>query len=268
MSTTSPPTRRPLELLRASFVFLILAALKYGSLLLWRLRLDWVGQSAGSSWKELPIRQVRIVAILHHTSLYELVYTGMCPNRFLWRIASCGVLPAADKTISRPLVGMLFRLIARDVVSISRQRDHTWREVLRRISSNSMVLILPEGRMKRPNGLDLQGQPLTVRGGIADLLEATPDGIMLLAYSGGLHHIQTPGETIPRLFRPVSMHFEAIDIAAYRQEHMAGGEAAFKRNVIADLERRRDTFCPPEEPLPAAVRRRFGLDDPTPPNHA
>ena len=40
---------------------LILAALKYGSLLLWRLRLDWVGQSAGSSWKELPIRQVRIV---------------------------------------------------------------------------------------------------------------------------------------------------------------------------------------------------------------
>ncbi len=267
MATSATP-RRPLELLRATVVFMILLLLKLGSRLLWRMRHRWVGQSAGQSWSDQAIDRIRIVAILHHTSLYELVYTGVCPNRFLWRIASCGVLPAADKTISRPLVGTLFRLIARDVVSISRQRDHTWREVLRRIGPSSMVLILPEGRMKRPNGLDLQGQPLTVRGGIADLLEATPEGSMLLAYSGGLHHVQAPGETIPRLFRPVTMHFEILDIAAYRQEHQAAGEAGFKRSVVADLERRRDTFCPPEEPLPPAVRRRFGLDDPSPPTHA
>ena len=55
--------------------------------------------------------------------------------------------------------------------------------------------------MKRRNGLDSQGQPMTVRGGIADILEAIPSGPMLIAYSGGLHHVQAPGETLPAVFR-------------------------------------------------------------------
>lgn len=266
--TTERPTpthRRVAQVLRASAVFLILFGLKVVARAFWRLRQDWVGEAAGTTWSDHQLERVHIVAILNHTSLYELLYAGMCPNRFLWRIAANGVLPAADKTISRPLVGLLFRFIARDVVSISRQRDHTWREVLRRIGSHSMVLILPEGRMKRPNGLDLQGQPLTVRGGIADLLAATPDGLMLLAYSGGLHHVQAPGETIPRFFRPVRMNFEMLDIERYRTSlggpgEGAAAEANFKRAVIEDLQARRARFCPPDEPLPASVRRRFGLD--------
>lgn len=247
--------------LRAVAVFGILLAIKTITRLLWRVRTDWVGESAGLDWESAGTREARIVAILNHTSLYELLFAGTCPNYFLWRIASRGVLPAADKTIQRPLVGLLFRFVARDVVSISRQRDHTWREVLRKIGPDSMVMILPEGRMKRPTGLDVSGQPMTVRGGIADLLEAVPSGIMLLAYSGGLHHIQAPGEKIPRLLRPVRMNFETIDLAAYRNRLMAEhGEQGFKRAVTRDLERRRDTFCPPEEPLPPSVRRRFGLD--------
>ena len=92
------------------------------------------------------------------------------------------------------MVGRFFRILAANVVSITRERDHTWRDVLATIDPDSMVLILPEGRMKRLNGLDSNGQPMTVRGGIADILETIERGPMLVAYSGGLHHVQAPGE--------------------------------------------------------------------------
>ena len=132
------------------------------------------------------------------------------------------------------------------MVSISRERDHTWREVLSRIDPDSMVIILPEGRMKRPSGLDSKGQPMTVRGGIADILEAIPEGPMLVAYSGGLHHVQAPGERLPRMFRRIRMNFELLDIATYREERMreSAGPIGFKRAVVDDLERRRDRNCP------------------------
>ena len=72
---------------------------------------------------------------------------------------------------------------------------------------------------------------------------------MLIAYSGGLHHVQAPGEHMPRLFRTVRMNFERLEIADYRAERRsaAGTEAAFKRAVVDDLERRRDLNCPPPE---------------------
>ena len=66
-----------------------------------------------------------------------------------------------------------------------------------------MVIILPEGRMKRENGLDLHGNPMNVRGGIADILLAMKQGRMLIAYSGGLHHVQFPGG-VPRIFKTVA----------------------------------------------------------------
>lgn len=260
MATTSA---RPRITLRALLIFAILLAIKYTTRLFWRIDIGWVGRSEGSSWKQTDVSQLRIVAILNHTSLFDLLLAASCPNSFLLRIASAGVLPAADKTLDRPLVGILFRFVAAQVVSISRQRDHTWRDVLGRIGPHSMVMILPEGRMKRPNGLDLQGQPMTVRGGIADLLEAVPEGLMLLAYSGGLHHVQAPGEVLPRFFRRIKLNFEVLDIPTYRNNRLAErGEAGFKRAVVEDLQRRRDLHCPPDEPLPAAVRRRFGLDQP------
>lgn len=155
-------------------------------------------------------------------------------------------VPAAEKTTSRPIVGQFFKLVGAHVVSISRERDHTWREVLAHIDPDSMVVILPEGRMKRSNGLDSKGHPMTVRGGIADILEAIPEGPMLIAYSGGLHHVQAPGEHLPRPFRTIRMNFELVDIATYRAERMreADGPIAFKRAVVEDLERRRDLHCP------------------------
>ena len=101
--------------------------------------------------------------------------------------------------------------------------------------------------MKRPGGLDSRGQPMTVRGGIADILEAIADGPMLVAYSGGLHHVQAPGERLPRMFRKIRMNFELLDIAAYRaaRQSEADGPIGFKRAVVEDLERRRDQNCPP-----------------------
>jgi hypothetical protein len=157
------------------------------------------------------------------------------------------VIPIAQKTSDRAVVGRFYGLVAARVISISRERDETWSEVLRQIDPDAMVVILPEGRMKRASGLDADGKPMTVRGGIADILETMGEGRMLIAYSGGLHHVQAPGERYPRLFKTIRMRLEAIDIARYRDARLEeGGPKGFRRSVVRDLERRRDLFCPVE----------------------
>jgi hypothetical protein len=227
---------------RSYIVFLFLGTLRLVARLLWRCDVRWIGSPPADPWRGL-----RLVCLLHHTSLFEWLFIGPTPSRFIWRVARHGVIPAAEKTLRRPVVGFFFRTLAAHVVSITRERDHTWRSVLSRIDPDSMVLILPEGRMMRPNGLDAEGRPMTVRGGIADILEAIPAGPMLIAYSGGLHHVQAPGEHLPRPFRRIRLNLEWVDIAAYRDEmrRCAGTDAAFKRAVVADLEARRDRNRPP-----------------------
>jgi 1-acyl-sn-glycerol-3-phosphate acyltransferase len=227
---------------RKYLVFLVLATARLISKAFWSREMTWIGGTPpGDPW-----RGIRVLCFLNHTSLFEWLFIAMAPPRFLWRVACHGVVPAAEKTTSRPIVGQFFKLVGAHVVSISRERDHTWREVLAHIDPDSMVVILPEGRMKRSNGLDSKGQPMTVRGGIADILEAIPEGPMLIAYSGGLHHVQAPGERLPRPFRTIRMNFELVDIATYRAERMreADGPIAFKRAVVEDLEQRRDLNCP------------------------
>jgi hypothetical protein len=190
-----------------------------------------------------PWANLRLVIFLNHTSLFEPVFLGAVPARFLWRLAAHGVVPAASKTTDRPLVGIVFRFVAHHVIAITRQRDDTWFQVLRTIDPDSMVVIAPEGRMKRENGLDLHGNPMTVRGGVADILEAIQSGRMLIAYSGGLHHVQVPGHA-PRIFKKVKLRVENLDIAEYVAEmHRRGPAEEFKKNVIRDLEARRDQNC-------------------------
>jgi hypothetical protein len=220
----------------------MLLTLKYVSKIFYRYDVDWVGDVLPKPW-----HQIRLVAFLNHTSLFEPVFLGGVPNHFVWRLAAHGVVPAADKTTGRPLVGMIFKFVAHHVVAISRERDHTWFQLLNRIDPNSMVIILPEGRMKRANGLDLHGNPMSVRGGIADILLAMKQGRMLVAYSGGLHHVQHPGG-LPRIFKTVRLRLEILDIAAYIEEMMRnGGADQFKKNVMRDLDRRRDFYCPDED---------------------
>jgi hypothetical protein len=237
--------------MKSLFTFGILVAIKFLTKLFYRVEMSWLGDPPPDRWKH-----IRLVAFLHHTSLFEPVFLGGVPNSFVKRVAQHGVIPAAEKTICRPLVGRLFRFIAAHVISISRERDHTWFNVLEKIDPDSMVIILPEGRMMRKNGLDSNGQPMTVRGGIADILEAMKEGRMLIAYSGGLHHIQAPGEHVPRIFTKARMNLEVIDMADYIEQvkRRYPGEE-FKKAVRADLEHRRERNCPvdgrPPWPEPA-----------------
>jgi hypothetical protein len=240
---------------RSYIVFLVLLIVKAASRLFYRIDLQWIGDVPPEPW-----RRVRLAAILNHTSLYEALFAGACPAPFLWRLARHGVVPLAQKTSDRAVVGRFYGLVAARVVPITRERDETWSEVLRQIDPDAMVIILPEGRMKRANGLDSQGKPMTVRGGIADILETMGEGRMLIAYSGGLHHVQVPGERFPRLFKPIRLRLEVVDMAAYRAARLEeGGPKGFRRAVVRDLERRRDLYCPIDpETDPTAWARREG----------
>jgi len=230
--------------LRTISVFTLLMSLKFVSRIFYRLDFQFIGPTPRDPWGNLGL-----VAFLNHTSLFEPLFLGGVPNRFIWRLAAHGVVPAADKTTGRPLVGLIFKFVAHHVIAITRERDHTWFSVLQKIDPKSMVIIAPEGRMKRANGLDVNGKPMTVRGGIADILLAVKEGRMLLAYSGGLHHVQIPGRA-PRAFKTVRMRIENLEISGYIGEMMArGGPEMFKKNVMKDLDRRRDAYAPEENRL-------------------
>lgn len=111
------------------------------------------------------------------------------------------------------------------------------------IEKDSIILIAPEGRMKRPNGLDLSGKPMTVKAGIADILSNIEDGKMLIGYSGGLHHIQVPGQMRFRLFKTLKMNAEVVDIKDYKNSFKSEG-IQWKRDVVADMQHRLETNCP------------------------
>ena len=233
--------------------FLLLFAIKCLALVFYRFDIRWLTPSR-HPWDDL-----KIVVLLNHTSLYEWLYAGAAPTRILWRIAHRAFIPIADKTAARPIVGPFLTSLAPYHEPISREPDHTWNAVLDRLSEDVMIVILPEGRMKRANGLDKHGRPMTVRGGIADILKSTPDGRMLVAYLGGLHHVQAPGERrTPRLWKTLRVAFEPIEIKEYKRAvGVPEDDAGFKAAVRADLERRRDLHCPLSEPaarsaLPAA----------------
>ncbi len=236
-----------MTIVRSAIVFTLLVCLKFLSKIFYRFDFAWVGDVPPDPWSNL-----RLVAFLNHTSLFEPVFLGAVPNSFIWRLAAHGVVPAADKTTDRPLVGLIFRFVAHHVIAITRQRDDTWFQVLSKIDPNSMVVLAPEGRMKRETGFDLHGKPMTVRGGIADILLAVKQGRMLIAYSGGLHHVQIPGR-VPRIFKTVRLRVEVVDIESYIATLMGrGGPDEFKRNVIRDLESRRDQYAPEDRPAKVA----------------
>ncbi len=235
---------RPAHNVRNSLIYLILLALKTISRLFYRHDTAWISTTAdGDPWKDF-----RLVVVLNHTSLFEWLFAGSVPNRFLRRLATDAVVPVADETLHRPVVGRFFRLIIPNPIPITREADHTWQSVLERLDSESMLIIFPEGRMKRAGGLDKHGRPMTVRGGIADILRQHAGGPMLIAYGGGMHHIQVPGQHLPRPFKTIRMRFEGLEIEQYRKSFGDHPNAvAFKRAVKQDLERRRDIYCPPLE---------------------
>lgn len=267
------PRKEPV--LRRLVPYLLLLAVKAVARVFWRFESRWVGEvPAGDRWKGL-----RLVVFLNHTSLYEWVFAGLPPARFLAKLARHGVVPVAQKTIERRFVGAFYGLVAAHVVPLSRQRDESWQSLLAKVDDpKAMVIILPEGKMMRRNGFDGEGRPMSLRGGVTDLLLAIPEGRLLFAYSGGLHHVQAPGERLPRLFRKVRMDFEVVDLAAYRDRFLAeAGRAGFRDAVVDDMEERllsHSPVRPGTAPIPLwpygpsrsrrAAKARAGRPDETP----
>lgn len=225
--------------------FLVLLKVWLFSRFFYRHERGWIGDKPPDAWS-----RIRLICFLNHTSLFEPLFAGIVPIRFLWDIASRAVVPAADKTLERPVFGRFLSLLVRHPVSITREPDHTWQAVLQRIEEDSMVVILPEGRMRRATGLDKHGKPMTARGGIADILDVLTEGRMLFAYSGGLHHVQIPGQRFPRLFQTIRMNLELVQIESYRETMQTAAESEsspFKEVVKKDLDRRRDEFSPADD---------------------
>ncbi len=217
----------------------ILAATKVVSSLLYRFETHWL-----SDEKFEVSEQVRLLVLLNHTSLFEPVFLRIAPHRLMWRISRRLVIPVADTTLQRPLVGKVLRSIVPGTVPITRKRDDSWQQFLEHVNDDTMVAILPEGRMKRINGLDKEGKPMKVRAGVADLLSRLTQGKILFVYSGGLHHVQAPGDIYPKLFKKIKVNLEMVDIAKYKAAMFAEQHADFVMNVVNDMDRRLRELVP------------------------
>jgi 1-acyl-sn-glycerol-3-phosphate acyltransferase len=227
------------------FSYSLLTLTKAVSGMFYRFQVNWLSQ------QQFEVsEQVRLLVLLNHTSLFEPLFVRIAPQKLLRQISRRLVIPVADSTAQRPVVGRILTTIVPGMVPISRKRDDSWQHFLNHIAPESLVAILPEGRMKRANGLDKHGNPMTVRGGIADILTRFDQGKMLFVYSGGLHHVQTPGQWLPRLFKSIKVNLEMVDISAYKLRLQAEEHAQFVRNVIDDLQQRLHQHVPhcPQQP--------------------
>lgn len=224
--------------MRHLFSFLILSLVKTLSALFYRREFSWIGPHPEDPWSK-----ARIMVLLNHTSLYEPLFLQELSYAYLWKLTNRMSVPGADTTLKRPIVGLFWKLMMPNISAVSRKSDNTWSGYLESIRENSIVLIAPEGRMKRPNGLDKFGKPMTVKPGIADIILAVPEGGMVLCLSGGLHHIQKPGELFPRPFKTLRMNLIYLDLKEYRAK-FTGTPMEKKHAITKDLQRYLETSCP------------------------
>lgn len=220
----------------------IIFSMKTLSTVFYRCEVSWVKE--GKENTKINWGDVRLVVFINHTSLYEILYLAAFPFGFLWKCSKHVLLPGADKTMNRRLTGRFFKYLTPNTVSITRKKDDTWEAFLDQIDENTITAIFPEGRMMRPNGLDLNGQPMSIRGGISDILHKINDGQMLIAYMGGMHHVQVPGQKIPNLFKRIKIRYEVQNITEYKKQFDLSDLKKFKHDLMADLESRKAKHCP------------------------
>ena len=139
-------------MIKAVITFVLLVGVRTAARFFFKLKNFWIGGEP-----ENYALNTRIVAILNHTSLYEPLIAGYAQYRLLWKFARHGVLPVAEKTMKRK-IGLFFRLLVRHPIVVTRQRDKTWYNVLNKVDSKAITIILPEGRMKRANAHGLLGR--------------------------------------------------------------------------------------------------------------
>jgi hypothetical protein len=218
--------------------FITLALVKSFSQLFFRLETRWLGQSPHDPWKN-----ARLGVFLNHTSLYEPLFLQALSYRFLWRLSGHINVPGADVTLKRPIVGRFWKLMLPNISAVTRKKDASWTGYLKTIRPDSIIMIAPEGRMKRPSGLDKHGRPMTVKGGVADIIEALEEGGMILCLSGGLHHVQSPGQLFPRLFKTIRMNFIYLDLREYKKS-LPPTARERKIKIVQDLQRHLEQDCP------------------------
>ena len=199
----------------------------------YRCEVIWIKKGVGDPWKD-----VRLFVFLNHTSLYEPLFLIGMPYRFFFEAGPKMLAPGADVTLMRPIVGKIFSIIFPGMIPITRKRDDSWNNFLSLIKEDTFVAIAPEGRMKRATGLDKEGKPMSVMGGISDVLKVISKGKMVLAYSGGLHHVQIPGEKLPKIFQTIKINYEVENIEDFIALCETRGEATFKQAVSSELEER------------------------------
>ncbi len=201
--------------------------------LFFKVEVSWVNPPPDDAWKD-----IRVFAFLNHTSLLEPLFLAGMPVSFLWNASTRTLIPGADITMNRPLVGRFFKYFSPQTVAITRKRDESWDRFLDQIQANSLVALAAEGRMMRVNGLDKHGKPMSVRGGIADILRITGQGKFLIGYSGGLHHVNIPDQRKLRLFQTIKIRYELLDIAEYLACFSTDSRLELRTLIAHDLEAR------------------------------
>lgn len=218
--------------------FTLLSIIKTVSTIFYHGEFKWLTEKPTRAW-----RKTRIIVLMNHTSLYEPLFIQALSYSYLWHLAAHMNVPGADVTLNRPIVGRFWKLLIPNISSISRKKDDTWFNYLNTIDKNSVILIAPEGRMKRPGGLDKDGKPMNVKGGIVDIIENISEGGMILTLSGGLHHVQAPGQLIPRFFKTIKMNFVYLDIPSYKAK-FSDDPKERKMAIVKDLQEHLEKSCP------------------------
>lgn len=216
--------------------FGILCSLKSLRYFFYPTSIKWIGPK--TDWKD-----VRLFILLNHTSLFEFVYAGILPFKYLWTMSKHLTFPVADVTYNRKILGKFYRMLAPTVNCLSRKKDDSWSQFLANIKPQSIMIFPPEGRMKRRNGLDKEGKEFRVRGGSSDILPHFLGSKLLLIYSGGLHHVFAPGDKFPRFFKKIHVAIEEVDISKYCEQFMRIDGSLDKILICEDLDHRRDIHC-------------------------
>ena len=222
--------------------FFMLLMIKGISNIFYKFEVEWPIRK-----KDIPWDNIKLIVLLNHTSLLEPLYAGCLPISFLRRLSRKMVAPGADKTLNRPIVGTLYKIFSPGMTAITRKRDDSWQQFMDSIAKDSVIVIIPEGRMKRKNGLDINGQKMTVKGGIADVLSQIHAGEMAIAYSGGLHHVNYPGENRIHLFKKLRLKLEIVNIPQYNAQFSETiGSSEWRKKVVADMQEKLEKNCPAE----------------------
>ena len=215
--------------------FSFLAGLKIAGKVIYPSQLNWIVQEP-ANWDDISL-----ILILNHTSLFEFVYGVTLPYSFLNNLSKKLCIPVADKTMNKPIAGAVFRFLTPHTVTLTRKRDESWQKFLDTLDGDKMCIFMPEGQMKRKNGLDKNGNPMQVKKGVYDLLQRYRGKKMALVYSHGLHHVMAPGDKIPKIFKNISADIEAVDVNNYLSHFESETDPALA--VANDLQARRDRYC-------------------------